>query len=71
MNNDFNNITSNEFCDLQGISDVDRFVINKKFKGIKKSYNDWYNTIQVDFQVGIKKEFKTAEKPPVITKPKK
>lgn len=63
MNNDFSNITSNEFCDLQGISDNDRFVINKKFKGTK-SYDDWYNTIQAEFQVGAKKEeFKIAEKP--------
>jgi len=61
MSIDFNNITANEFCDLQGISDVDRFVINKKHKGSSDSYENWYKKIQADFQIGAKKDFKNDE----------
>lgn len=61
MNIDFNNITTNEFCDLQGVSDVDRFVINKLHKGKSDSYENWYKKIQVDFQIGAKKDFKNDE----------
>lgn len=64
---DFNNITAGEFCDLQGISSIDRFVINKQHKGKTDSYDNWYDKLQSDYQLGSRKEF-NKPKPTAETK---
>jgi hypothetical protein len=55
---DINSMDISTFCDIQGVSQADRFVLNKKYinEG-EKSHSDWYNIISKEFSLHPKKEF--------------
>lgn len=46
----------NNFCDVQGIAHTDRFLLNKRHSKADLSYDDWYELLKFDFNLGDKKE---------------
>jgi hypothetical protein len=58
------NIT--RFCDLQGVGEFDRAMMEKKYKGLVALYEEWYTTLtKAGFTLHpLKKDFCQAPPPP-------
>lgn len=52
-----NSLDIQQFCDLQGVQHSDKFVLLKKYKDTKKSYDEWYSIVSSEFQISDKKNF--------------
>lgn len=54
------NIT--RFCDLQGVNDFDRRMMERKFKGLVALYSEWHVTVTKEgFTIGpLKKDLVAA-----------
>lgn len=45
------NVELQVFCDLHNVSTVDRFVLNKKYGGQKKTLAKWHDLISPEFNI--------------------
>ena len=61
-------INASRFCDLQGVNDFDRSMIERKYKKDVALYVEWHQTLTKEgFAIApIKKEFQTT----VVEQPK-
>jgi hypothetical protein len=56
-------INISRFCDLQGVDDFNRTLLEKRFGKLLKTYTEWYNTCKEQGFVltALKKEFLIIE----------
>lgn len=50
-------ITAAQFCDFHGVDAFNRFVVLKKFSGTAKTYEEWFNSLKNEIDLGDKKDF--------------
>lgn len=51
-------INATRFCDLQGVSDTDRNIIERKYRKEMALYSEWYATLSKEgFEFGKVKDF--------------
>lgn len=51
-------INVNKFCDVQGISQVNRFALNIIYKtNLLKTYDEWFELLKINFNLKDKKDF--------------
>lgn len=61
-------INASRFCDLQGVNDFDRLIIEKKFKGQVAFLDEWHVTLTKEgFELHPLKDFPQYKKDSVKT----
>ena len=57
-------INASRFCDLQGVPDFDRFIIEKKYVGQVAFLDEWHTTLSKEgFELHPLKDFSMYKKP--------
>lgn len=51
-------INVSRFCDIQGVNDIDREILVKKYKGVVATLPEWYDTVtKLGFELHPLKKF--------------
>lgn len=63
---DLNNINIDTFCDLNGVDNSNRALLNKLYKNKIASYENWHDALSKNFNLHPKKDFIPIADEPIV-----